>query len=110
MEKSLQKKIKHSMLLLMAAIFIGFSAYAQSQKITGKVTSADNSQPLPGVSIKIKDGKTGTMSAIDGSFAVDAKPGDVLVFSFIGYTTRQMLVGSGNIVNVTLNQITSNLN
>ncbi len=110
MEKSLQKKLRYHMLLFIAAMFIGFSVSAQSQKITGKVTSADNAQPIPGVSIKIKDGKTGTISAIDGSFTIDAKAGDQLVFSFIGYTTQQILVGSANAINVTLNQITSNLN
>lgn len=102
MEKSLQKKLRYSILLFIAAMFLGFSAYAQSQKITGKVTSADNSEPLPGVSIKIKDGKTGAISGADGTYAIDAKPSDVLVFSFISYATQQIYVGSRGIVNVAL--------
>jgi TonB-linked SusC/RagA family outer membrane protein len=102
MEKSLQKKLRHSILLFIAAVFLGFSAYAQSKKITGKVTSADNSEPLPGVSIKIKDGNTGAISGADGTYAIDAKPGDVLVFSFISYATQQINVGSRGTVNVAL--------
>jgi TonB-dependent starch-binding outer membrane protein SusC len=104
MEKKLRKKLRYTMLLLIAAMFIGLSASAQSQKITGKVTSADDSQALPGVTIQIKDGKKGAVSGVDGTYTIDAKPGDVLVFSFVGYLTRQITVGQRDKIDVVLVQ------
>jgi TonB-linked SusC/RagA family outer membrane protein len=54
----------------------------------------DNGNPLTGVSVVVKGTTKGTSTAIDGSFSIDANPGDVLEFSMIGYHQKSVTVGS----------------
>ena len=57
---------------------------------------------IPGVSVKVKGTTRGTQTGVDGQYTVDAKAGEVLVFSFVGYRTQEITVGSGSTVNATL--------
>lgn len=109
MEKNLRKRIRHGALLLMALLLLSLAGYAQTIKITGKITSADNTGPLPGVTVKVKNASTGTLSGSDGSYAINAKPGDVLIFSFLSFTTQQIFVGSTTVINVVLKPSTNDL-
>ncbi len=60
-------------------------------------------EPLPGVSIVLKGSQTGTTTNADGSFEINAgEPGAVLIFSFIGYTTKEIVIGSQSVLNVAL--------
>ncbi|MGZ3836325.1 MAG: SusC/RagA family TonB-linked outer membrane protein, partial [Mucilaginibacter sp.] len=86
------------------------SGYAQTNRITGTIVSAEDSQPMPGVSIKVKGANTGTVSAIDGTYSIMAKPKDVLIFTSISYVTQQIIIGSSNTINVKMSQSMSNLN
>ena len=110
MEKNLRKKLRCSILLFISAMLLSVSAYAQTIRVSGKITGADNAQPLPGVNIKIKDSQAGTVSGADGSYSINAKPGDVLIFSFLSYTTQQIYVSKSATINVALNPSSSNLN
>ena len=71
--------------------------------ITGKVMTADNSEPLPGVSILIKGMQRGTTTNTEGEYTLSV-PGDntVLVFSFVGYKTQEVTVGNRTTLNLTL--------
>jgi TonB-linked SusC/RagA family outer membrane protein len=69
-------------------------AYAQSKKITGKVLGADDGQPIPGVSVSVKGTTKGVLTDPDGKFAIEAANGTVLKFSFIGYATVEITIGS----------------
>ncbi|AUP80589.1 SusC/RagA family TonB-linked outer membrane protein [Flavivirga eckloniae] len=75
---------------------------AQSQAITGLVTS--EGQPLPGVSIIIKGTSQGTVSDFDGGYSLRASANSVLVFSYIGYVTKEVTVGANTTVNVSLDE------
>lgn len=86
----------------MAMMLLCLSGYAQTIKVSGKITNADDSEPLPGVTVKIKNTATGTLSGIDGSYTINAKAGDVLVFSYLGFTTQQITVKQNNTINVKL--------
>ena len=110
MEKDLRKRLRHVVLLFTTLLLLNLTGYAQSVKITGKITSADNNQPLPGVTIKVKDSPTGTLSGADGSYSINAKNGDVLIFSFISYNSQQIYVSSSTVINVALKPATSDLN
>jgi hypothetical protein len=85
-----------SMLLLTGPLL------AQNRTITGKVTD-EKGAPVSFVSVIIK-GKsgTGTTSDAEGNFKISASKGDVLVLSGVGYATKDVPVGSGNTVDVTL--------
>lgn len=89
---------KLTLLLLMTSLTI----YAQSRKITGKVSTADG-QPLPGVTVFIKGTSTGTITAADGSYSLDV-PGNAadLTFSLIGMETFTQPLSGLSSYNVTL--------
>jgi len=86
------------------------SSYAQTLRISGKITSADNADPMMGVSIQVKGTANGALSAIDGSYVITAKQGDILVFSYLGYTSQQVTVGKSDVINVQLSSTSSKLN
>ncbi|WDF75532.1 TonB-dependent receptor [Mucilaginibacter sp. KACC 22773] len=110
MDKNLQRRVKYQFSLIIAGIFLYISAHAQTVNITGKITSADDGAPIPGVSIKIKGTGLGTVSSIDGSYNIAAEPGKVLVFNFLGYAPREVTVKQAGAINVKLNSTSSNLN
>ncbi|MBK8566773.1 MAG: TonB-dependent receptor [Saprospiraceae bacterium] len=90
---------RHSLTLL---LFLGFSLSLQAQKITGKVTSAEDGLPLPGVNVFIKNTTVGTTTEVDGSYEINAGKGAMLEFSFVGFEKKEVVVGSENIINVVL--------
>jgi TonB-linked SusC/RagA family outer membrane protein len=110
MDKNLQRRVKHQISLFIAGMFLYFSAHAQTVNITGKITSSDDGQPIPGVTIKIKGTGLGTISSVDGSYRIAADAGKVLVFSFLGFTEQQITVKQTGIIDVRLNSTSSNLN
>ncbi len=79
------------------------------EMIKGKVTDT-NGEGLPGVTVIIKGTTKGTSTAVDGSYSINANTGDVLLFSFIGYATQEIKVGTGSEINVSLAESTSTLN
>ncbi len=65
-----------------------------AQEIRGVVVSAEDGQPLPGANIVLKGTDRGTSAALNGSFSIEAKEGDILVISFIGFETQEVVAGS----------------
>jgi TonB-linked SusC/RagA family outer membrane protein len=110
MDKNLQKRVKYQISLIIAGTFFYISAHAQTVNITGKITSADDGQPIQGASVKIKGTGLGSISTIDGSYTIAAEPGKVLVFSFLGFAKREVTVKQAGAINVRLNSTSSNLN
>ncbi|RWY51262.1 SusC/RagA family TonB-linked outer membrane protein [Mucilaginibacter gilvus] len=78
-------------------------------KITGVVTDEKN-LPLPGVSVRIKGTTIGITTDANGKYSLDADAGAVLVFSFIGYTQKEVTVGSATEYNVQILPNSRNLN
>jgi TonB-linked SusC/RagA family outer membrane protein len=76
-------------------------AINQAIQISGTVTDETN-QPLPGVSIMIKNTNKGTSTDVSGKYNISAEPGAVLVFKFIGYLPKEVTVGDQAKVNVKL--------
>ncbi|MDP4248369.1 MAG: carboxypeptidase-like regulatory domain-containing protein, partial [Bacteroidota bacterium] len=69
--------------------------------IVGTVTGTDG-KPLQDVSVMVKGAKKGTFTNSSGAFAINAKSGDVLVFSSIGFKQQEVTVGNETTINVTL--------
>ncbi|MEO5998821.1 MAG: carboxypeptidase-like regulatory domain-containing protein [Chitinophagaceae bacterium] len=97
-------------LLLCIILFCSFSAIAHQKKITGKVTSAEDATSLPGVSVSIKGTKIGATTDPQGNFTINATTGATLVFSYIGYNDKEVVVGSGYNLVVRLAAGNNNLN
>lgn len=87
--------------LLFLGLVMCFAAAAQ-QLITGKVTSAENGEPVPGVTVTVKGASTGTQTDQDGNYEIAAEEGQVLVFSFLGMETVELAVGSSNTLDVSM--------
>ncbi len=58
--------------------------------VKGTVTEQSSSQPLPGVNVLIKGALSGTSTDFNGSYQINVKNGDVLVFSYVGYKTAEI--------------------
>lgn len=78
-------------------------ATAQQIVVTGTVTSADDGASLPGVNVVIKGSTQGTTTDIDGKYTLQVPNSEtVLTFSFIGYVSQEVRVGSQSVINVAL--------
>ncbi|MGV3504759.1 MAG: TonB-dependent receptor [Adhaeribacter sp.] len=72
--------------------------------VIGVVKDARN-DPLPGVSVRIKDAAVGTVTDNQGRYSLEVPgPEAIMVFSFIGFDTQQKKVGTGSIINITLKE------
>ncbi len=75
-------------------------AMAQERAVSGKVTSSDDGSSVPGVNILEKGTNNGTVSDMDGNYKLTVGNNAVLVFSFVGFATQEVAVGSQSVVNV----------
>jgi TonB-linked SusC/RagA family outer membrane protein len=90
-------------LLTCFALVFALSLWAQERTITGKVASAEDGTPLPGVNVVVKGTTNGTVTDADGNFSLSIpNSGAALVFSFIGLQTQEVLIGERSVVDVTL--------
>jgi len=91
-----------SMTLLLCLGLIS-TLFAQTREVSGVVISGEDNLPLPGASIVVKGTTNGTVTDIDGKFALSLSgSSDVLVLSFIGFTPLEISVGDRTLFNLTL--------
>ena len=93
MKKEFFKKIS-----LVFAFFVTVGMYAQT--VTGLVTSEDG--PLPGATVQVKGTTIGVSTDFDGNFTIQADDTDVLLVSFVGFTSQEVAVGDQDQITVTL--------
>jgi TonB-dependent starch-binding outer membrane protein SusC len=100
------KKVYRSLRTLASVLLLLFAfvtASAQSQTVTGKVTDPAGAG-MPGVNVLKKGTTIGTATDSDGNFSIEASPSDVLVFSFIGYSSQEVTVGNQTSYNIQLQE------
>ena len=88
--------------VLLLFMFVAQITYAQQKSVSGTVREA--SGVLPGVSVLIKGTTTGTETDFEGKYSIRVQKGQVLVFSYIGYTTIEKVVGDSNTINIVLKE------
>ena len=96
-------------LLFLLAVFLLVAGATYGQTVSGRVTAADDTAPLPGVSVLVKGTTTGTATDSDGRFSLSAPPYAVLVVSFIGYATREIPVEARTVIDIALEEDVSQL-
>lgn len=74
----------------------------KKRTITGSVTDSSDGSPIIGANIVVKGTTTGVITDIDGNFTIDVTSKDMLEISFIGYKTKQVVVGDLGVINVKL--------
>ena len=72
------------------------------KKITGTILDTESNFPIPGVNVIVKGTTNGTVTNIDGIYEITAKSTDVIVFTYIGYETQEIAVGTQTQINVSL--------
>ncbi|HSN60880.1 MAG TPA: TonB-dependent receptor plug domain-containing protein, partial [Ferruginibacter sp.] len=87
------------MMFLLLISLCTLTAVTQNKNISGRVTAANN-QPLQGVSVLVKGTSVGTSTDANGMFSISAAPGATLVFSYVGATPQEVIVGENNSVNL----------
>ncbi|PST83981.1 SusC/RagA family TonB-linked outer membrane protein [Pedobacter yulinensis] len=87
--------------ILMGLLFCYAGAFAQRISVSGRVTSATDKDPMPGVSVRVKGTQNVTQTNAEGRYSIFAVRGDVLVFSFVG-TVQQERTVSGTTLDVQL--------
>ncbi|MCB0494196.1 MAG: TonB-dependent receptor plug domain-containing protein, partial [Cyclobacteriaceae bacterium] len=98
----MKKRPTHLFLFLLMCLF-SYSAIGQQLAITGKVTSQEDGEAIPGVSIIIEGTTTGTVTDLNGNYSLTVPDNrSKIVYSFIGYKTQSITAGNSNTINVTL--------
>ncbi|WP_020603917.1 SusC/RagA family TonB-linked outer membrane protein [Spirosoma spitsbergense] len=86
---------------LVWALMLLIPGISLAQVVSGKVTD-ETGGGLPGVSVVLKGTTTGTTTDVYGQYKVSASPTNTLIFSFVGYGTREVLVGNQTTINTVL--------
>jgi TonB-linked SusC/RagA family outer membrane protein len=72
-----------------------------AKRISGKVTSSENNESLPGVNVIVKGTMQGTVTDAEGRYQLEVPDEkSVLVFSYVGYVAKEVVVGNQTVVNV----------
>lgn len=78
---------------------------AQSRTVTGTVTYSDDASGIPGVNVLVKGTSTGVVTDFNGSYSIQVPSNNsTLVFSFIGFSTQEILVGTNTQIDVKLSE------
>lgn len=93
------------LLLLLSSLW----ATAQDRQLTGVITSSEDGQPLPGVSISIKGTAKGATTNADGAYQLAVSSGNTLVFSYVGFTSKEVVLGDESTLNIQLQMNASSL-
>src|SRR5579859_4229964 len=94
--------LSYSKYLTVLLVCGALSGFAQQRTVSGKVTSSDDGSPLPGVNILEKGTTNGTATDANGEFKIAVADNATLSFSFVGYATQDVAVGSQTSLSVTL--------
>jgi TonB-dependent starch-binding outer membrane protein SusC len=110
MENALLKKLvninylQRLALIMVLTLLPAMSLMAQ-KTLSGIVKSATDDQPLIGVNISVKGlQNAGTVTDFDGKYSLQVSEGQTIVFSYIGYTNKEIKYSGQSVLNVTMNE------
>ncbi|MBK0370194.1 SusC/RagA family TonB-linked outer membrane protein [Flavobacterium agrisoli] len=100
--------LQHTSLGVFTVVLFLCTTSFYGQTVTGVVRGGDTSEPLPGVPINLKGTTMGTSTDFDGKFSISLSgTNPILVFSYMGYKPKEVVVNGQKVINVTL-EIDSN--
>jgi TonB-linked SusC/RagA family outer membrane protein len=101
---------EHRFLLVILFTFsFALSSFGQRIPVSGTVKSDSDGTTLVGVTVSIKGSSGGTITNSNGVFSVEAEKGQVLVFSFMGFTSKEIIVDGQKNINVILEEDTKSI-
>jgi iron complex outermembrane receptor protein len=96
--------------LLILAFFICTSFLLHAQKtLSGRVADKSSGSAVSGASIRVKGTKRGISTGSDGGFSIQVNPGDILIISSIGYSTKEMPVPAESTITIPLEALSAEL-
>ena len=101
MNKSILLKLRHVIGSCLLLCLLSTPGFGQTRSVSGTVKD-DGGQSVPGVNIVVKGTSNGAITDTEGKYSIQAASSDVLVFSFVGYTTQEITVGSQSVIDVAL--------
>ena len=99
--------IKNNEIILKSAKAEAVQQKSQGPKkseIVGVVVDANTGESIIGASVQIKGAATGVITNIDGKFTIMAAPSDVILISYVGYTPKEIKIGSRKVLSIDLNE------
>ncbi len=96
------KRPRNILFLAITFILCIGSTLAQDS-VTGTVADEEG-LPIPGVNVQIKGTTTGTLTDFDGKFSVNAEVGDILIFSYLGFESKEVVINEELDLNITLKE------
>lgn len=99
----MKRKFTGLLLFLWLTSFGIPEVFAQNVTIRGKVTSRDDGQPLPGVTVLVQNSTIGTVTDIDGNYSINVpSENNILTFSFIGFVGQSVEINNRSTVDVVM--------
>ncbi|WP_167606166.1 SusC/RagA family TonB-linked outer membrane protein [Maribellus sediminis] len=99
--KSIQSRKTRMFCYVLFLLIVPFTVFGQNKRITGTVYD-EQGVSLPGVTVMVVGTTTGTTTDIDGKYSISVNSGGALQFSYIGFTTQEVEVGSQTAIDVTM--------
>lgn len=100
---------KTSVILIYLVLMSTF-LFAQTNVIKGKVSDTSDGNPIPGVSVRVKNAAGGAVTDSNGAYTITAAKGAILVFTYIGYGAKEVTVADNPIINLSLSSSGDQLN
>ena len=89
-------------IMALLAFFQITGVLAQQTEVTGTVTVASDGMPLPGVNVLVKGTNDGTVTDMDGNYAIEVAADAVLVFSSLGFENQEQAIEGRSVINVAM--------
>ncbi len=99
----MNKKLYPHFWMSLILLLLGTLGLSAQKTITGTVTN-DDQEGLIGATVVLQNQNTGTITAADGTYSIQATEGDVLVFSFIGMVAQERTVGASSTIDIVLSE------
>ena len=96
-----KNKLVRVAIMMLPMLLLSFWTYAQSVRVKGTVTD-ESGTTVVGVNVVVKGTTNGVITDVDGKYQIDATSKATLSYSFVGYKTQEILVGSQKEINVKL--------
>ena len=91
------------MLFFLALLLSYFIGNAQQRQVSGTVSDLETNEGLPGVNVIVKGTSVGTVTNVDGTYTIDVSSNeDILVFSSVGFTPEEIIVGNQSVLDVAM--------
>ena len=79
------------------------AAWSQDRTVSGTIID-ENGDPVPYVNVLVEGTTRGVISDLDGKYSLDVSEGETIVFSYIGYGTQEIVVGSESVLDISMNE------